>query len=172
MAAPLINFRWYWESQLHVPLFVTSHCLSMDWPGPKGVLSGTVRSLTKVRPLVHDVGVEMGFDVGTMVAVGTRIMIWEGMISMDWVGGIKNVGVGWAAHAVRMQTEKKNADLLKLKRCCVVEPKLKRLADNQRRAPFSGISALRDQLQLHVAARKHGRPVCAYLPCNWFPRLF
>ena len=95
----------------------------MDCPGPKGVLSEAVRSLTKVKPFVHGVGVGMTVGMGTVVEGGTRITIRVGIISLTCVGGRKNAGADWGAQAVRA---KKNRTVTRLgsKRGCMTCVKL------------------------------------------------
>lgn len=77
-------------------------------------------SLTKVKPFVHGagVGVEIGVEVGVgiMVEVGTRMTTWVGVITMNCVGGIKNVGVDGGAHAVSAKMNNKKANRLRVKK--------------------------------------------------------
>ena len=129
-------------------------------------------SLAKVRPFAH--GVEVGRTVGggTVVEVGTRIMMDVGIISTGRVGGTKNVGVDWGVHADSVKMNNRIANSFESQKRRRDVRQLKRLADIQHRERSSGILVSRDPLQSRAAAMKHEHRACAYRLYNWFPKLF
>jgi hypothetical protein len=91
--SPLISLNRYPESQLQVPLFVISHCLSINCPAETLVPSGKVISCTKVKS-----SAQAGTGVGALVVgrlsgteVGRTRVTAIGCAAS--VGGINNVGV-------------------------------------------------------------------------------
>lgn len=93
---------------MHVPLLVTSHCLSTFEPGGTTVPSSIVTSSMKFKSLVQGpvVGVTVGrMDVGEAIGV----VVGRTSVGTSCVGGTKTVDVAGGAQEVNKKI-KMNAD--------------------------------------------------------------